>query len=248
MNKARLLRFIVLINVLIANLCIAIPSEATVKKQYLQNLLLNTNNTYISLLLSDLLTIFRRQKVPAGGRGDICALAPQKLVEPGSSSSTKNNIPVEIWSLKPLFLWKIKQGTVKQIQLFKDGSNNDLWKGNGEIALGQTSIIYDGEPLQPGQLYHWRLHIPFPIEQPSFQIMEEKKRNEITNELKQIEARLNQQGASAETITLEKVDLFVKKNLWSDALREIFAVTNPSPEFKKIQQQLLSFEYCQTKD
>ena len=246
MNKVRLLQSIVLINVLIANFGSVIPTEATVK-QPPQNLLRNTNNTYLSLVLRDLFTLLRRPKVPAGGRGEVCAIAPQTLVDPALLTKSTNNTYQEIWNLQPLFLWYPKQETVvKRIELFKDGSDRPFWER--EISPGQTSIIYDGEPLQQGQLYHWRLHIPFPIDQPSFQIMEQQKRNEITNELKKIEDRFKQQGASAETIALAKVEFLSNENLWSDALRETYAVPNPSPELKKIQQEIPSFEYCQTKD
>lgn len=144
--------------------------------------------------------------------------------------------------LKPLFLWNIRQGDVKRIQLFKLGSHKAVW--DKEISPGQTSTMYDGEPLKPGQVYNWRLHIPFPVKQPSFQIMGEDKRNLIASELQQIENKSKQQGTITETIALEKVDLFVSKQMWADALREIYAIPNPSPELKQIQQKIPSFDYC----
>lgn len=243
MNKLKLLQAILLINVLIANFGLTISSASTVKKQLPQNSISNTNNNFISLGLRDLWTLLRRPKVPAGGRDPkICVISPQILVDSALPTNINGNTPIEIWSLKPLFLWKIKQGDVKRIQLFKPGSDKAFW--DKKIAPGQTSIIYDGEPLKPGQVYNWRLHIPFPVRQRSFQIMGEEKRNQIASELQQIEAKSKQQGTITETIALEKVDLFVNKQMWADALREIYAVTNPSPELKEIQQQIPSFDYC----
>ncbi|MBD2205842.1 DUF928 domain-containing protein [Calothrix sp. FACHB-1219] len=243
MNKLKLLQAILLTNVLIANFGLTISSAATIKKQLPQNSISNTNNNFISLGLRDLWTLLRRPKVPAGGRDPkLCVISPQILVDPALSTNINANTPLEIWSLKPLFLWNMKQGNVKRIELFKPGSEKAFW--DKEISPGQTSIIYDGEPLQPGQVYSLWLHIPFPVELLSFQIMGEEKRNQIASELQQIEAKSKQQGTMTETIALEKVDLFVKKQMWADALREIYAVPNPSPELKEIQQQIPSFDYC----
>ncbi|MBD2200351.1 MULTISPECIES: DUF928 domain-containing protein [Calothrix] len=243
MNKLKLLQAILLTNVLIANFGLTISSAATIKKQLPQNSISNPNNNFISLGLRDLWTLLRRPKVPAGGREPkLCVISPQTLVDSTVPTNINANTPIEIWSLKPLFLWNIKQGDVKLIELFKAGVKERIW--HKEISPGQTSIIYDGEPLQPGQVYNWRLHIPFPVKQPSFQIMGEEKRNQIASELQQIEAKSKQQGTMTETIALEKVDLFVNKQMWADALREIYAVPNPSPELKEIQQQIPSFDYC----
>ncbi|BAY60274.1 hypothetical protein NIES22_03320 [Calothrix brevissima NIES-22] len=244
MNKLKLLQAILLTNVLLTNFGLTISSASTVKKQLPHNSISNPNNNFISLGLRDLWTLLRRPKVPAGGRDpQLCFISPQILVDPALPTNINANTPIEIWSLKPLFLWNIKSpGDVKRIQLFKPGSDKAFW--DKEIAPGQTSIIYDGEPLQPGQVYSLWVHIPFPVEKLSFQIMGEEKRNQIAGELQQIEAKSKQQGTITETIALEKVDLFVSKQMWADALREIYAVPNPSPELKEIQQQIPSFDYC----
>ena len=76
--------------------------------------------------------------------------------------------------------------------------------------------------------------------------MEAQKRDHITNDLTKLEERREKQGASAEKIALEKANYFAQQELWSDALREIYAVPNPSAELTRIIQQIPSTVYCDT--
>ena len=45
-------------------------------------------------------------------------------------------------------------------------------------------------------------------------------------------------------IVLGRIDYFVEKQLWSDVLREIYSVENPSPELKELITQIQSNDFC----
>lgn len=74
--------------------------------------------------------------------------------------------------------------------------------------------------------------------------MTAQKRDRITHELMQLEERLRKEEASTEKIALEKANYFAQQELWSDALREIYAVPHPSAELNRIIQQIPSVDYC----
>lgn len=215
------------------------PMQAFIKETHQQPT--EINNGYLALSWGDIWDILRRKKVAGGRRGDICAIAPQKLVNPNLSNSETQ----EVWSEYPLFLWYSRVSTEQKIELFQKGSKQVFW--SRKIAPGETKVIYDGKPLQLGQSYEWKVlaNIPFPVTSgATFQIMGPKKRDRITNDLKQREQQLKKQGANPEKIALEKANYFAQQELWSDALREIYSVPNPSPELTKIIQQIPSSNYC----
>lgn len=227
------------ITTLIITILFAFPSQSTIINQKSQQLLTKTNGTYLALSWGDIWNKLRRKKVPGGGRGPvkICAIAPGRL------DPTKLGIQ-EIWSNQPLFLWNIKGGTVQQIELL-NRDEQVLW--SQKIPTGQTKVIYNGKPLQPSQSYIWHLsHSPTSEDgYYQFKIMDVQKRNRITTELAQLENKLKKQGASLEKIALEKANYFAQKELWSDALREIYSIPNPSAELTNMIPKISSSDYCQ---
>ena len=200
-------------------------------------------SNYLALsVFQRIVKLFRRKKPSKGGRGSICLIAPQRLDDPVSKVQGTE----EIWSLNPLFLWNLKSGEVKKIELFEKGGNEVFW--SKEIPAGETSLIYDGEPLKPGKSYEWRIiaNAPFPMKSISaeFKVMEYQKRLPITIRLALLENHLNKQGANAEKIALEKASYFAQKELWSDFVGEIYKVKNPSIELQRQKQQIESSDYC----
>jgi hypothetical protein len=226
---------------LIITILFALPSQSAIINQKPQQLLTKTNGTYLALSWGDIWNRLHRRKVPGGGRGPevtICAIAPGRL------DSTKLGIQ-EIWSNQPLFLWNIKRGTVKQVELLNKESEQIFW--SQKIPTGQTKVIYDGKPLQPGQSYIWHLsHSPTSENgYYQFKIMDVQKRDRITMELAQLEKQLQKQGVSVEKIALEKANYFAHQELWSDALREIYSIPNPSAELAQMIEKISSPNYCQ---
>lgn len=231
-------RFMALATVLITT-CLPVPIQAALRQQS-QQLLIEKKETYLALSWGDIWRRLTRNKRPGGGRGEICEIAPVKLVDPNS----KEEGNIEIWSDRPLFLWGIKKGTAKQIQLFRQGNEKPLW--SRDIKAGETKVIYDGEALQPGQIYEWQLSALVPFLKKSsgvkFQVMESQKRDRISKELTALEERLK--GSSQETIAMEKADYFAQQGLWSDALRELYLVSAPSAELTGMIRQIEAHDFC----
>lgn len=242
MSKAGRAQFMLFITVSIMVILLGAPIQAAVEQKSPQ-VLTKTNGTYLALSWGDIWKKLSRRKVPGGGRGPeevtICVITPGRL------DSMKSGIQ-EIWSVQPLFLWDIQGGTVQQIDLLNKESEQVFW--SQKIPPGQTKVIYDGKPLQPGQSYIWRLSYS-PTAQMTyyqFKIMEIQKRDLITNELTKLSEQFKKQKIPVEKIALEKANYFVQQELWSDALREIYSVPNPSPELTKMIQKISSSDYCQS--
>ena len=226
----------------------ALPIQAAIRQQP-QQLPTAIQGTYLATSVGEIVDSLGRKKGPGGGRpgnrrGLICALAPMKLVDQDTKPQENQGIQ-EVWSDHPLFLWTIPEGGVEKIELFQEGNDTALW--SRPIPQGKTSIIYDGEALKPGQSYEWRLTPvgSFAQRQLPFQVMAGEERDRITAELRQLEARLK--NASAETRALEKADYFAKKELWSDALRELYSVSKPSAELTKAIKQIQDYDFCTQK-
>jgi hypothetical protein len=232
----------VLATALITTSLSALPIQAAVRQQSHQ-LLTEIKDSYLALSWGDIWNRLRRKKKQGGGRGEICEIAPVKLVDPDAKQENSQEIQ-EVWSDRPLFLWTIKRGMAQRIELFVQGSADAPW--SREIEAGETKVSYDGEPLEPGQTYEWQLSALalFPIKSTGvrFQVMESQKRDRITAELRQLEERLK--GASAETIALEKANFFAERELWSDALRELYSVPTPSAELSRAITQIQTYDFC----
>ncbi|NET62729.1 MAG: hypothetical protein F6K47_43570, partial [Symploca sp. SIO2E6] len=86
-------------------------------------------------------------------------------------------------------------------------------------------LTYQGEALEPGQDYYW-----WGIEAVNkrstrviFRLMEPEKRDRITAELAELENQLKAEKASVSEVILARVNYFADQELWSDALREVYA-------------------------
>ena len=186
--------------------------------------------------------IFRRKKPPKGGRGPICLIVPQRLDDPISQTQGTE----ELWSLNPVFLWNLEGGEVNKIELLEKGHNEIFW--SREVPIGETSLVYDGEPLEPGSSYEWQItaNVPFLMKSISaeFKVMESHKRLPISTKLELLEKDLAKQGADAEKIALEKASYLAQQELWSDVIGEIYKVKNPSATLNREKQKIQSSDYC----
>jgi hypothetical protein len=237
MSKINKVQFGVLITVFMTAALSAMPLQAAIRQQS-QPLLTGKNGSYLALSWGDIWNRIRRTRNPGGGRGEsFCPIAPVKLVDSDSPNLTQT-VVVEVWSDRPLFLWK--GGGVKQFELLLPGSEKP-W--TPKLSQGETKVIYDGKPLQPGQSYEWRVTTPFPISR-QFRVMEREKRDRITKELTALEEQLKKQRASAETIALEKANYFADRGLWPDALRELYLVPKPSAELIRTIEQIQAHDFC----
>ncbi len=175
-------------------------------------------------LYEDILNQLREENRIGVRGGNLCPIAPPaRLAGTGSA----------IWNDRPLFIW---QGAAVRIELLASGSEEVLWSKN--LTPNDTTAVYDGEPLQPGRRYQWRLYrSEQDPEVVLFRILPAQERDRITAELNQLPT----QGANPEQIALQRANYFAKNRLWSDALQEIYSVPNPSEQLQKLGQEITSY-------
>jgi hypothetical protein len=185
-----------------------------------------------------------------GSRG-VCFVSPGILEE--------KNI---IWHDRPLFLWQIvnfnttnKESLLpKEIRLYTPFDSTQeqeiLWRQNldsSSSAMNFQRVRYTGEPLELGKIYDWKIFDGNSKTQKelSFKIMDGTERDAIVRDLQNLEIELKAENATDEEIALERANYFMQKNLWSDALQEIFSIENPPIESMQAIQTMLT-ELCTT--
>lgn len=174
-----------------------------------------------------------------GGRGDddVCAISPGIL--------ERQNV---VWSDQPLFLWNaFSEMSLQRLEVI-DQTGKIVWQKS--LATTAQSALYEGQPLQPGQYYTWRLQWTQQNTEAAadgvnertandtkeytvnytFQIMEPEQQRQIAAELQTLTQELN--GTSAETIANQQADYLINRPepLWSDAMRILYTVENPSSQ------------------
>jgi hypothetical protein len=193
----------------------------------------STKEKSIVDILSNLL---QRAKPHQGSRNladGVCLIAPAVL--------SQTNL---IWSDRPLFVWRGKPQRV-EVRAYSDQHDFEkqpvVWQqrvsGNAQQANNPE------KPLQPGQRYDlqfYRLGDDKPREElrTTFGVMGIQQRDRIYKDLKTLETQLKAEQATQEDIVLERAQYFAKQDLWSDAVQEIYEVTNPSPKIAKVAQDM----------
>ncbi len=171
-------------------------------------------------ILESLLSLLQRKPFLGGSRsgGGFCGITPAVL---GESNA--------IWSDHPLFLW---QGKIQNLELrpyaFNVAYKNQatLWS----VIPTDREASYPNEPLQAGQRYEWQVtylspQTNEPIQwQRTFQVMKKTERDRIAQDLISLESQLKTQSATEEETALARANYFAAKDLWSDALQQIYAV------------------------
>ena len=219
------------------------PSQAAIVPFISPNVR-DLNHHYLALSWGDIWERLSRKKSSGGSRGEddvlVCMIAPGKLIERDSINSSGRGT-IEIWDFHPLFLW---QESLKGIEVRHLRSDKLMW--SHQLNSSDRSIIYQGKPLQPGQVYYWRETVP-PEELPpkvTFKMMKQEKRAKISAELELLENQLKAQGANKNQIIQERAKYFIEKGLWSDMFREIYSTPNPSPELVILMQQIKDHNFC----
>lgn len=165
----------------------------------------------------------RRPRRRLGGRGNICVVSPGLLEQ--------QNV---IWSDRPLFVWNAPpEVTMQQLEVI-DQTQRLIWEKS--LAATEQTAQYEGQPLQPGQFYTWRLYWRVQNAQYSadytFQLMEADQRNQITADLQSITRQLPAPQPSTEAIASQQVNYLLNRSepLWSDALQVLYSIENPSAQ------------------
>jgi hypothetical protein len=74
--------------------------------------------------------------------------------------------------------------------------------------------------------------------------MDSEKRRGITNDLTKLDASLKQERATVEKIALEKANYFAGREMWTDALQQLYSVPNPSPELLQTIKNIEAYNFC----
>ena len=180
-------------------------------------------------ILEAILSLFKSPERRFISRGDrVCLISPGDLREQ------------LIWSDRPLFIW---QGEIPEskINLTKSAENPGekeqlVW--TQIVSENTQTIAYTGEALQPGT-YYWELISDGKTDGRVITLMTESRREAIAAELTALENKLENDGATEEDIAIAKADYFVRQKLGSDALQQLYSVSNPSP---RLTAQIIEIE------
>ena len=142
---------------------------------------------------------------------------------------------IKLWHSAPLFMW---QGTVNKIKVRSRNTDQEMW--SQEILQEQSSILYQGQFLEPGIRYE--VFIDYGLSESirfTLELLNSEEIERIARELQLGEAALKSGGADPETISRYRVRYFMANNLLSDVVQEILAVENPSNDLREIQQNTI---------
>jgi hypothetical protein len=179
---------------------------------------------------------FRRSKPPHGSRGGVCILFPVE----GEGASL-------IREIRPTFLW---QGFAGKIALRRAGDKEAFWSKpiGGQPKLGESvqsiarQLRYDGIPLLPGETYEVLFYAlansTEPVAVQPFRVLSATEQTEMRTALTTLQTQLRADGASQETIALERANFFAQRQLWSDAAREVVYLKNSSPEWQQTLKEI----------
>lgn len=174
--------------------------------------------------------LFGKKTKPGGSRGDFCSIWPNR----------DDSDMLKIWSDRPVFVW---EGIAKRITVHPANSEQVLW--SYDVQPNERSVLYKGPALEPGRDYDYRVTFQTTIngvpsekiaEPIPFQIMAAPERRRIATELAAIERQ--NQALSNEQIAQKRADYFAKQGLWSDVVREVFSIQNPSSDWKAAMQKV----------
>ena len=138
---------------------------------------------------------------------------------------------VKIWSDRPLFMW---DGNVSKIEVLRANDLGSAW--SQVLPSISKTMIYQGEPLKPGQTYTVILYDfeGMPTSGDDFILIGGTERQQIQRGLTDIEKRLpHTNRATAEEIAMEKAIYFFEQHLDSDAHQVISSVPNLSADLRQ---------------
>jgi hypothetical protein len=177
-------------------------------------------------ILESLLSLLQRKRFLGGSRngGGFCGITPSVL--------GKSNV---VWSDRPLFLW---QGKVQSLELrpYKYDVTYEKQPILWNFSPTAQQVRYPNPPLQAGQRYEWQVMYVSPQTNATsqwqyvFQIMEQSERDRISQDLKNLEIQLKTQNVAGEDLALSRAHFFAAKDLWSDAIQQIYDVGYPFSE------------------
>lgn len=189
---------------------------------------------YISLSWSSIWSQIKRKRVAGVSRGNFCLVSPTQMID---GEPQANNIEA-IWHKNPLFVWQLRK---PQTVSLRDG-NQIYWQK--KVETNQANLVYDGKPLQPGTTYQLIIFNSQETEIKKIRLVSPEQHSQIALDLAEIENKLKSKGIDREKIGLKKADYFTQRQMWSDALWELYSIPNPSDELKEILTQVNAQNFC----
>jgi hypothetical protein len=131
------------------------------------------------------------------------------------------------WSRQPLLIWR---GSISSISLRRRGTMSDLpWTPT--ITPDQQTVVYDGEPLEPGD--YW-VQIQY-LDQNGNANSEEIRLSVIDDENSEIAIAIDnieQQALAPDEMIRQRAQYFEEQNLWLDVFRELEQLALTSPDLR----------------
>jgi len=153
-----------------------------------------------------------------------------------------------IWNKRPMFFWRNSTNLSEpEFRIYSPLNSEPEQKVLWRKTITQESsssefqaVQYQGETLKNNQNYKWQYFAPnenTKKEEGTFKLLSVEAEQSIAQDLKVLEIQLH--GKTAEEIILKRFQYFADKELWSDALQELFSVNKPSADFVSQRQHLL---------
>ncbi len=156
-------------------------------------------------------------------------------------------LPVEVWNTQPMVIWQSNGNPAylpNQLEVLQ-ADQTVIW--SQPIPSAKFVALSVGEVLQPGQRYQIRflkrnmetkqdVSMMKPVE---IQVMSNEQHNQITQQLNDAEAEARSRKATPPEIAEARIEVFVKKQLWSDALQELNSVNLPVAERQALTQEVV---------
>ncbi|MEM9217567.1 MAG: hypothetical protein AAGD25_24915 [Cyanobacteria bacterium P01_F01_bin.150] len=162
--------------------------------------------------VEDLVVLFKRDRPPLGSRTRHCAISPGMVGDRD-----------EVWSDRPLFLWK---GQANQLMVEDFYSDEMLW--SQEVPHIESTVMameYDGPVLQANQLYRWQLlQDDAVVSRGIFSVMGGDRRAQLEGNISLLQQSLATEQASETQVALKMAEFFGNQGLWSDAFAVLYAL------------------------
>ena len=190
----------------------------------------------------------RRRKGEGGSRGYgdpefPCMIAPVRLRNRNPRAPKDPPRKFVVWDNRPLFLWKApsritpetpadEKLTITTLEVRHARRNTLMWSETlPEPEPGELRWrVYAGKPLERGVTYNWGAPFPQRLSNVNqelplrihFSVMEQEDYDQVARQLAAMERQATAEGKSATEKLEQRVDFFLKKQLWADAVREIY--------------------------
>jgi hypothetical protein len=164
---------------------------------------------------------------------NICLAFPNLPYDPASKEGI-----LKLWNRQPMLIW---QGDAQEIKVSQVVNDKAL-----EKPIATLDLSRDSKRIQPtimfkaGQVYEW-VAIPKRTKASGirFQMVDESTAAAIEQDLAKLNQSLKAKRLDPSQLAIERARFFADRDLWLDAMQELYSVANPSED---IQTTIVGFE------